>query len=146
MKGVFKHGCICIAKKVRIAIAKQLRGYDRDEMEYIEGGFPRWCVSIPVDALLLATPLGLAMAPLKYLGRTAAISLLKRYAGTLSGIIGWAVTKAVGAAGSALFNITGSSLLNLLIPNLGSFTSIGGIVAFAADYFSDGAVNNNIVL
>lgn len=139
-------GAFALQRKYELQLPSSFVDIDRDEMEYIEGGFPRWCVSIPVDALLLATPLGLAMAPLKYLGRTAAISLLKRYAGTLSGIIGWAVTKAVGAAGSALFNITGSSLLNLLIPNLGSFTSIGGIVAFAADYFSDGAVNNNIVL
>ena len=105
---------------------------DRDEMEYVDGGgkVPRWAASATLDALLLATPVGVGTAPLKYLGKQAATALVKKFAPNIAGIAAWALRTALGAG----INMSTSTITNLIISNAASFLSVGGIVAFVGDY------------
>lgn len=108
-----------------------------DEMMYLDGGgIPRWTLSFAIDALLLATPVGLSAAPLKFLGKEAAASLVKRIAPQVAGIAGWALRQVLGGA----INLSVGTMTNLIIRNATSFTSIGGMIAFIGDW-ADGNLN-----
>ena len=111
---------------------------DNEEMEYVDGGgkIPRWAVSAPIDALLLLTPIGVATAPLKYLGKKAAAALVKKLAPEIAGVAAWALRTVVGAS----INISTSSMINAIVSNAASFTSVGGIISFVGDY-ADGNVD-----
>lgn len=113
---------------------------EREEMEYVDGGsIPRWLVSAGVDAIAMATPVGYALAPLKFLGKSAAIALVKRFAPQLGGFIAWAARSVLGAA----INMSSGTILSLVVGNASCLTSVGGLVGLVADA-ADGKINGRI--
>lgn len=107
---------------------------DEEEMTYAEGGgLPRSIVATAIDGILGMTAVGAVMAPLKYLGKTAAKALIKRYAGAIIGALSTVVSFVAGMCGSVAFNGSVSFLLGLVDNNLSCCTSIGGIAALMFD-------------
>jgi len=112
-----------------------------DEMMYVDGGacIPRWSVAVPLDIAALATPVGLALAPVKFLGKSAAKALVKKMAPKLAGLASTLARTVLGAS----INITTGTVLNMISRDLASFTSVGGVISYVLDY-SDGSVNGKI--
>ncbi len=111
---------------------------DCEEMEYVDGGFSRGWVAFAVDAVALAfCPY---LAPVKYMGKAAAIAFIKVHLPKLAGAFRSIVQTAIGAS----INISTGALGNLLFANAWCFTSIGGMVSVAADYFSDGSLDGQV--
>ncbi|SCP99846.1 hypothetical protein SAMN05421730_10654 [Anaerobium acetethylicum] len=113
---------------------------NEEEMTYVEGGadFSRSWVSVIVDVAALAVcPY---LAPIKYMGKAAAIALVKVYLPKLAGAFKTIIQMAIGAS----INITTGAIGNLLLGNAWSLTSVGGMVALAADFFSDGMVDTRV--
>ena len=107
---------------------------DEEEMTYVEGGgVPRGLASIGIDAFLCATPIGAVFAPLKYLGKTAAKALIKKYASSIAGILGKVINFLGGMVGSAAANTPVSKILSIVDDSLGSCTSLGGIISLIFD-------------
>ena len=107
---------------------------DEEEMTYIEGGgVPRWAAALVLDAIFCATPLGPALAPLKYLGKTAAKALIKKHIGSIAGFLGKAINVLGGMAGSAVVNMPPSQLLSFINDSLGCCTSLGGVISLIID-------------
>lgn len=122
---------------------------DEEEITYVEGGgvsIPRAAGAMVIDALLLATPLGAAFAPFKYMGRAAAKALLKKYAGSIAGKLGWCVTKLGLMAGSAAVNFTAGKVLGLVDTICSCATSIGGIASVVIDCVDRDGMNGKITL
>lgn len=115
---------------------------DREEMTYIEGGYnlDRSWVAFAIDGIAMLTPLGAALAPIKYLGKTAAIALAKKYAPQIVSAFG-SILKAVGIAGSFSANASVSKIQGMVDANFACLTSFGGVIALIADSLSDGKVN-----
>ena len=103
---------------------------NEEEMIYVEGGgIPRGLATIGIDAFLCATPIGVVFAPLKYLGKIAAKTLIKKYAGSIAGILGKVINFLGGMVGSASANTPVSKILSIVDDSLGSCTSLGGLLA-----------------
>ncbi|MDD6069921.1 MAG: hypothetical protein PUC12_03795 [Clostridiales bacterium] len=116
---------------------------DEEEMTYVEGGgVPRWTAAAIIDAALLATPLGAAFAPFKYLGRAAGKALVKKYAGQIVGKMGWLLSKLGGAVGSATVNFTVGRFLGIFDAVVSCGTSIGGCISLILDASDSSGLNS----
>ena len=102
---------------------------DRDEMEYVDGGFsmPRGAVAFAIDLIAVATAPWLA--PLKYAGKAAAIAFVKVNLPKFAGAAKWLIQTAIGGS----INMSVGAIGNLLFSNAWCFTSIGGIMSLIAD-------------
>lgn len=107
---------------------------DEEEMTYVEGGgVPRGAVAFGLDVLFMATPLGAAFAPFKFLGRAAGKALIKKYAGSIAGSLGKALSWIGGAAGSFACNFTAGRILGIVEKLVSCATSLGGIISLCLD-------------
>ena len=122
---------------------------NEEEMTYVEGGainIPRGLAAFALDAVLMLSPLGAAFAPLKYLGRAAGKALIKKFAGSITGILGWAISFLGGCAGSFAFNFPVSSLFGLVDNVLSCATSLGGIVSLIIDCTDRGGLDRWVTI
>jgi len=94
---------------------------DEEEMTYVEGGG----VSIP---------------------RAVAKALLKKYAGSIAGKLGWCVTKLSLMAGSDAVNFMAGKVLGLVDTICSCATSIGGIASVVIDCVDRDGMNGKITL
>lgn len=115
---------------------------DEEEMTYVEGGgVPRWSVAMGLDILFMATPLGAAFAPFKYLGRAAGKALVKKFAGSIAGVLGKAINFIGGVAGSFACNFTAGRILGIVDTICACATSLGGIISVALDCMDKQGLN-----
>lgn len=115
-----------------------------EEMTYTDGGaigVPRAAAAVVIDAALLATPLGAAFAPFKYMGKAAAKALLTKYAGSIAGKLGWCITKLGLAGGSFAVNFTAGQILGMVDTICSCATSLGGIISVALDCMDNDGLN-----
>ncbi|MBQ3558879.1 MAG: hypothetical protein IJA07_05130 [Agathobacter sp.] len=116
---------------------------DEEEMMYLEGGFgvPRGGIAFALDVFFMATPLGAAFAPFKYLGRAAGKALVKKYAGSIVGMLGKAISFLGGAAGSFAINFSAGKLLGIIDTIVSCATSLGGIISLVWDCVDEQGLN-----
>jgi len=127
-------------KNYGLVLPKNYVSIEKDEMEYIDGGiaFSRSWIAIGVDLIALAV--APYLAPIKFLGRTLAATLVSKFLPQLAGVFKSLIQMVIGVS----INMTTGALGNLLFGNLWCLTSVGGIVGLAADYFSDGTIDGTI--
>ena len=107
---------------------------NEDEMTYVEGGgVPRAAVAMGLDIFFMASPLGAAFAPFKYMGREAGKALVKKYAGSIAGALYKAISWIGGVAGSFVCNFTAGQILGIVDTICSCATSLGGIISVALD-------------
>jgi len=125
-----------------LVMPKNYAVVDNDEMEYIDGGasFSRAWIAVVVDVAALA--ICPYLAPVKYLGKSLAKSLVKKFLPKLAGAFSKILSTVLGLG----INISTGKLGGLIFDNLWCLTSVGGIVALAADYFSDNSVDNKVTI
>lgn len=72
------------------------------------------------------------------MGKAAAKAFVRTNINQITGAVRWAVQTVLGGS----INLTSGALGNLLLGNAWCLTSPGGMVALAADYFSDNLLND----
>ncbi|MFM1514741.1 hypothetical protein ABGF49_05620 [Helcococcus ovis] len=106
-------------------------------MEYLDGGgVPRWLAAAGFDIALLAIPALAPLAGIKFLGKQAAQSLIKKFAPKIAGAVKTVATKVLGFS----ISFSANRIANLIVDGASNFTSIGGVAAYALDYL-DGDLN-----
>ncbi|MDQ6418733.1 RHS repeat-associated core domain-containing protein [Paenibacillus sp. LHD-117] len=107
---------------------------------------PRKWLATAIDALSIASPLGAAYAPIQFLFKAAAKSIVKKLAPQIARLAGKLSKWALGTAGFATnyaLNFTTNTILNLIYNNLSSFLSLGGGIALFLD-MRDGQTDGKI--
>ena len=113
---------------------------EEEEMMYLDGGWVyRGAVAGLIDWGIMLTPAGALCAPIKYMGRSAAKQLIRRYASTLSSGIRWVAQSLLGLS----FNLSTGRMLSIIMGNAFCLTSIGGVCGLILDA-ADGRVNGRI--
>ena len=109
---------------------------DKEEMTYVDGGgIPRGWVAGLADMIGLAfCPY---LAPVKFLGKSAAKALVKRYLPKLAGAFYKVATTALGFG----INVSTGTLGNILFSHAWCLTSVGGMIALALDIRVDGRLD-----
>ena len=110
-------------------------------MEYVDGGafIYRWAATMALDTLASMFGLGLMFAPIKYGSKRIAEIAIRNNIGKIK-------TAFAKFVGSSFLTFSTNSILNLLIPNLSSLFSIGGILGLIFDYGSDKKLDGKITL
>lgn len=126
---------------MELELPKKFEELSSNEMMYLDGGISvsRGFVSGAID--MIALSFCWYLAPIKFMGKQAARSLVSKYLSQLSGLVikaarilfGMAINSVIGSIGQLIFN------------NLWCLTSIGGVIALGLDYVTDRRINNRIV-
>ena len=126
-----------LKREYALAMPTSYIDIDRAEMEYVDGGiqFSRGYVAVVTDIIAMAfCPY---LAPIKFMGKTAAKKLVSKYLPQIAGVFKKILTSALGIG----INVSTGTIGKVVFGNLWCLTSIGGMVSLVADYATDGRIN-----